>query len=173
MNWLPFFLICQHRGRQVSLARIFRGGTLHCRKRLHHPARTCLTTLRALFDDSHILFNVFTRNSRTAQSLTSKRQQVVQNQRRGAVTLSVKPLELSIKPMPCGTEKVNLRIVERHAGGNVAIRLRKCSHQAGKERSVSNLVNNCWARGQRAVLNSQMWNAFSQAVARSVPTPNS
>src|SRR6185369_2691880 len=89
------------------------------------------------------------------------------------MALTVKPLELSIESMPRGAEKVQLRIVERHLRRNLAVYLRQRNHQAGKESRIRNLIDDCWTRRQRAVLDAQVWNTVMYAVTSPIPAPDS
>src|SRR5215213_4873116 len=106
VNRLPLLLIRQHRRSQPPLTSVFRSCVSHGCESLRDPTRTGLSTLHALFNDVEILINVFARDLRITQTLARKREQVLQNERRGTVTLSVNPLELSIEPMSRGAEKV-------------------------------------------------------------------
>ena len=117
-------------------------------------------------------FDVGGRDVRAKQSLASQRQQMVQDQRRRAVTLTVYPAERGFEAMSGGAEEVQLRIVERHSLRDLAINLRNACHQSGEERRICDLINHGWTRRQCAILDSQMRDAVSHSVARAVPTPN-
>ena len=98
---------------------------------------------------------------------------MVQNQCGRAVALSVNPLELRVQSMPRCPEEVHLRVVKSHPLRDVAVRLRQCSHQTRKERSIGDLIDDSWTRRQRAILDSQVWDSVSDSIAGSIPAPDS
>src|SRR5215213_8400714 len=97
---------------------------------------------------------------------------MIENERGCAMVFAVDPLEVSIKTMPRSTEKVQLRVVKRHSLRDVSKLLRQSQHQPSKESSIRDLVQDCWTRRQRAVLDPQVWNTVGHSVARTIPTPD-